>query len=326
MDNNKNSISLLINEMQNKNIDKLNFLSQKYLEILYSKHEIKNQPKGWDNNYVYTIPTFIDEGEDWHKEQFYKILANDKKDLFLSFIHNDNNSFGIANNKTKNIFDFENLNYNIWLNYDKEKELTVYNRRLAKKYENSTYSSSINPIEKMAIRLWNRDPKKDLFQGSSAVQCIALDGINKNAAIDELLYTYAQLIEIVNKTKNKSVGNACVYWIKDENNQKALLLDSVSVHPDYENDFILRNNLFDFIKEYANNVSNNPNISVYIGNNFNKFIIDDLEQVNNINCRILGDTNSKTVYLDAINANNSHSRYVKINPNKEFIMDLRKIK
>ena len=29
-------------------------------------------------------------------------------------------------------------------------------------------------------------------------------------------YSYAQLIELFNQSQNKSMGNACVYWIKDE--------------------------------------------------------------------------------------------------------------
>lgn len=316
-------INEYIDFISNSKVDKVLFLSDKYIENLYA---INNLPlKGmqdFDKNYVYTIPSFIDEGSEWHKQQFLKLISTSNDSSYRELIQDSQNSYAVANKKTKAIFEQENLDYNEWLNYSKESNIEFLNKRLNQQLNKTKYHSSVKPLEKLSFRCWKRIPQKDIFQGSSAVQCIALDGINKNAAIDELLYTYAQLVELYNNTTNKSVGNACTYWIKDENNQKALLIDSVSVHPDYENNYPIRQQLFKYVKEYAKAVAG-EDMPVYIGNQFNKFLINDLPVCEKTKFSILGDTDGNDVYLDAIIAKGASERYVPFDENKKFVMDLR---
>lgn len=303
----------------------IDLLSKKYLNELGKHCNIKLETDGWDNDYVYTIPSFMKKGNDWHKIQLLKLITTSDKLEYRTLIHDENNPFGKANINTKNCFAQNGLDYEKWLNYSESKNINFYNKRLAKQLGGTVYSSKINPHEQLSYRIWNRDPKKDLFQGSTGVQCIALDGINCNAGVDELLYTYAQLIELYNKAKNKAVGNACVYWIKDCDDKKAMVIDSVSVHPDYQNDFSLRKELFDFAKSYAKDVSG-EDVKLYIGNQFNKFDIKDLSKPFEKEFSIIGDTNNKNIYLDAIIAKDAASRYVDISKDKQFKMELREIK
>ncbi len=242
-------------------------------------------------------------------------------------IHNPEKEYGLSNIKTAKLFKNNGLNYRNWLDYNKEKPFTLLART---EYTNSKINIPKDAKfpknnEDFTIRVWKRNPGKDLFQGSTAGQCIALDGVNGFAGVDELLYTYAQLIEVVNKSKNKSVGNACVYWIKDTNNQKSLLIDSIGIHTEYENNPQIRKEIFEYVKEYAKDIAGEP-VKIYIGNQFNKLDISDLSEPQIGTFKIIGNTNKLKSYLDAIIAKDRFERYTVIDERKDYIMELREVK
>lgn len=317
-------ISYIKQSKNNSNVN-IELLSKNYIKELSKKYMIDANADSWNYDYVYTIPKFLTKSGEWYKAGLLKLISLPDKNAYTDYIHSSVNSFGVANNKTKISFVRNNLDYDEWMNNPDTINIDFYNRRLGEKKDKTIYKSAINPLEKLTFKIWDRNPKQDLFQGSSAIQCIALDGINKNAGVDELLYSYAQLIELYNNTQNKSVGNACVYWVKTADNQKALIIDSVSVNQDYKNDFPLRNALFKYAKAFAKKVAN-EDIPVYIGNKFNKFNLDDLPAPELKQCRIIGDTNGKKVYLDAIIAEDTASRYVTVSDDKQFDMELRRIR
>ena len=308
----------------------IDYLSEQYLKTLNRtlNTNIKEvDTKRWDLSNVYTIPYFLKLDLPEHKDRFKDLFISTLNDSYYELIHNTEKEYGLSNIKTAKLFKNNGLNYRNWLDYNKEKPFTLLART---EYTNSKINIPKDAKfpknnEDFTIRVWKRNPGKDLFQGSTAGQCIALDGVNGFAGVDELLYTYAQLIEVVNKTKNKSIGNACVYWIKDNNEQKALLIDSIGIHTEYENNPQIRKELFEYIKGYANDIADKP-VKIYIGNQFNKLDISDLAEPQIGKFKIIGNTNKLKSYLDAIIAKDRFERYTVIDDTKDYIMELREIK
>ena len=308
----------------------IDYLSEEYLKTLflsYNKQAKFPDFSKWDLNNVYTIPYFLSNNSLEHKEKFKELFLSTINNGYYDLIHSSNNSYGQGNIKTMNLFKDNDLNYNIWLNYNKEKTFSLLSKSEYIKQQKDILAISKFPkqSEECTIRVWKRNPQQDLFQGRTAAQCIALDGINGFAGVDELLYSYAQLIEIVNKSKNKTIGNACSYWIKDDFGNKALLIDSIGIHPEYENNPQIRNEIFAFAKEYASVVSGEPT-KIYIGNQFNKLDVQDLSQPIKDKFKIIGNTNNQKSYLDAIIAKDRHERYTIIDDNKDYLMEIREIK
>ncbi len=308
----------------------IDYLSEQYLKTLNRtlNTNIKEvDTKRWDLSNVYTIPYFLKLDLPEHKDRFKDLFISTLNNSYDKLIHNPEKEYGLSNIKTAKLFKNNGLNYRNWLDYNKEKPFTLLART---EYTNSKINIPIDSKfpkrnENFSIRVWKRNPARDLFQGSTAGQCIALDGVNGFAGVDELLYTYAQLIEVVNKTKNKSIGNACVYWIKDNNEQKALLIDSIGIHTEYENNPQIRKELFEYIKGYANDIADKP-VKIYIGNQFNKLDISDLAEPQIGKFKIIGNTNKLKSYLDAIIAKDRFERYTVIDDTKDYIMELREIK
>ena len=306
----------------------VDYLSKEYLKLLAIKNGEKKALDftDWDLSNVYTIPYFLNNNSEYHRENFKNLFLSTLYNNYHHFIHDSSQPHGLGNRITKELFKQNKLDYNKWLNYDKVRNLTL----LPKSDYIKTYSDSVSnskfpkQSEELCLRVWKRIPARDLFQGSTAGQCIALDGVNGFAGVDELLYTYAQLVEIINNAKNKSIGNACLYWIKDKNDKKALLIDSIGIHTEYENNPQIRNEIFSFVQEYGNTVAGQP-VDIYIGNQFNKLEVKDLSEPIKDEFQIIGSTGGKQTYLDAIIAKNRHDRYTTIDNKKPFLMEIRKI-
>lgn len=316
---------------------KIDVLAKKYLQELQRHYgmpeqkikETESQYEKWDLNNVHTIPFLLTrEGLESHKARLGELVLTTFNDNYKEYIHDNNYPHGRANNKTQRVFQENGLDYDKWLDYPEERDFKLLSSEnyLKKTDSKSNVNSSAkfpNQDEDFSIKLWKRNPGKDLFQGTYASQCIALDGINGYAGVDELLYTYAQLVEINNKAKAKPIGNACLYWIKDTEAKKPMLLvDSIGVNPYYENNPQIREELIKFVKSYGKEVAGKE-VSVMIGNQFNKLDVKDLSPPKRVNIKILGSTDENKAYLDAIIAKTIPERYVHVKPDKEYLAEIR---
>lgn len=115
------------------------------------------------------------------------------------------------------------------------------------------------------VKLWDRDPAKDLFQGNYTHCCIAV-GV-KDAPQEEGLYTHdpatvaqfladagMQVAEIYDQEKKNPVANTWLFVSKDHNGEPVLVLDNVEVHNNYQDVHVnnmIRENLFEFVTNYA---------------------------------------------------------------------------
>jgi uncharacterized protein with GYD domain len=115
------------------------------------------------------------------------------------------------------------------------------------------------------VKLWDRDPARDLFQGNYTHCCIAV-GV-KDAPQEGGLYTHdpatvaqyladagIQVAEVYDQEKIDPIANTWLFISKDRNGEPILVLDNVEVNNKYKDvntNTAIRDNLFTFARDYA---------------------------------------------------------------------------
>ena len=165
------------------------------------------------------------------------------------------------------------------------------------------------------IKMWDRSPSKDLFQGSYSGCCIALDGGNGDAMPQYLLNTAFNMIEIVDNNSGETVGNALCYLANLDTNYNhttlpALIIDNIEIRNSKklssENGKMLREAIFNYAKNITKSISG-KNMPIYLGPTYNDVPCNDLKE-----CRMfvkfLGEIATKNessdedeIYLDTFN-------------------------
>ena len=121
----------------------------------------------------------------------------------------------------------------------------------------------------LKIKMWDRFPQKDLFQGDYSDCCIKADGVNNDAIADYLLNTTFNMIEIIDTESNKVIGNALCYFALNKTSKKpVLILDNIELLKAYrtnpEQEIQLRTAIAEFAKNFAKKVAKGKNIDVYL--------------------------------------------------------------
>ncbi|MGI6374230.1 MAG: hypothetical protein ACOX0C_02750 [Patescibacteria group bacterium] len=119
------------------------------------------------------------------------------------------------------------------------------------------------------VKLWDRDPKKDLFQGNYSQCCIAvgvkdapvgggLTTHDPSTVMQYLADTGINVIEILEEGKRDPIGNTWIFVSKNSDGEPILVLDNIELNNNYTKDphinNSLRDNLFQFAKDYAKEV------------------------------------------------------------------------
>ena len=153
----------------------------------------------------------------------------------------------------------------------------------------------------VTVKMWDRDPIKDIYQGNYSTCCLAMgNNTNSEAIFNYLLNTAFNMIEIVDNKSNKTIGNALCYFTKDENNKPAFIIDNIEIsnkHKLSDDSSIL---LRDKITEYAQNIVesvSDEDIPIYLGTNYNDVSTDDLNVVQK-QMKFAGNITNKNTYLD----------------------------
>ena len=153
----------------------------------------------------------------------------------------------------------------------------------------------------LTIKMWDRNPIKDIFQGNYSNCCIAMGDINGTSMARYLLNSAFNMIEIVDNESGETIGNSLCYFVKNENNEPVFVLDNIEINPNYkmaedvEKEF--RKSLIDYSKKIAKSVIGNDNFKIYLGTNYNDIDCSDLlEQETKV--EFLGDISTDSLYLD----------------------------
>lgn len=159
--------------------------------------------------------------------------------------------------------------------------------------------NDLNKNLDLKIKLWDRIPEKDLFQGNYSTCCIALDRVNGKAMPDYLLSTSINMIEIVDNQSGNTIGNALCFLAVDENNKTCFIIDNIEINNNYRISDETGTKILNAIKTYINNYCKSfskEDLPIYMG----KFFNDIKTKGANISKTIefLGKVNTSNLYLD----------------------------
>ena len=152
----------------------------------------------------------------------------------------------------------------------------------------------------LTIKMWDRKPLHDLFQGNYSDCCIALDECHSSAMFEYISNLAFNMIEIVDNQTGDTIGNALCYFAKNKG-KPVFIIDNIEIKPSMKpsenGQKALRNAIADFAKQTAVNVSGNKDIEVYLGTEANDVVTNDIKPVTK-SIKVLGEAISEEVYLD----------------------------
>jgi len=135
----------------------------------------------------------------------------------------------------------------------------------------------------LTIKMWDRIPQHDLFQGNYSTCCIGMNHSNGEAMADYLTQTAFNMIELVDNDTNKTVGNALCYYVSTELGKPALVIDNIEINNTYMPSQNNCEKIRDGIKEYALNlnkeVGNGQEIPIYLGTQYNDVPCSNLNKI-----------------------------------------------
>ena len=153
----------------------------------------------------------------------------------------------------------------------------------------------------LTIKMWDRDLKKDIFQGNYSSCCIGIGHINQSAIIDYLEMPMFNMIELIDNKTNQTVGNALCYFAQDNENKKPVfIIDNIEIAPKYKpsdkTSVELRNAIIKYCKNIIKSVGADDETPIYLGKKYNDIQSADLKTINK---KIVLLENKEQLYLDA---------------------------
>ena len=164
-------------------------------------------------------------------------------------------------------------------------------------YKDTKASKTYN----FTIKMWDRNPQHDLFQGNYSTCCIGMGGGNGSAQPHYLLNTSCNMIEIVDETYGKTIGNALCYFAKNAEGKPIFIIDNVeitnSIKFNEETGQKVRGAITQFASNIADAVTGKENTEVFIGAAYNDIPTSDLHIFND-NISYIGKFDCEELYLD----------------------------
>jgi len=153
---------------------------------------------------------------------------------------------------------------------------------------------------KLEIKLWQREPGYDIFQGNYTHCCVAVENFNRAAMLDYLIDTNLQVVEIRDKIEDKTIAQTWLFVAKDNQGDLNLILDNVEVNSDYQGiEPQIKENLFNYLKEYTQSFSQGKIKRILLGaSSYNDIETNGLDSIS-LSITKLAGSPRETEYLDA---------------------------
>jgi hypothetical protein len=196
-----------------------------------------------------------------------------------AWLHDASTPRGQANLKTKQAFASAGLDYNAWLHYPGKSVITLPDGK------------------RLVMKLWERQPGKDIFQGTYGQSCSALNSARAQIAVDDMQYTTMQIVELQEEDTGKEMGNAMVYWAQDKNGAFQMV-DNVQMKSEYRNLSEIKAGLTDYLKGYSAAVAG-KSVPVRIGEYYNYIPTKDLKSTKH-RFELLGETADGKYHMNSL--------------------------
>jgi hypothetical protein len=186
------------------------------------------------------------------------------------------------NAATEAIFKTHQLDVSKWLTYSKQQWVTLSDGR------------------QLTLQLWNRRPPEDLFQGTYAQSCVAMDGGNGVAMVDALNHIVVQMLEIKEAYSHKNIGKVLMFWAKEgKNGQPFLVADNVQLKTQYRNHPEIRDAIATYMAQLGQDVAGKP-VHVLMGTKYTKICDEQLPIAPLGSLQVLGKTETNRFFLNAL--------------------------
>lgn len=177
--------------------------------------------------------------------------------------------------------------------------LDHFNQRI-KDIESITETKAMKNIN-VKIKMWDRVPQKDIFQGDYSTCCIGMGETNSSAMPYYLMNTAFNMIEFVDNVSGKTMGNALCYFVKDNNEKPVFVIDNIEINNAQKpSDYIglkLRNAIIQYAANVAKDVTGNDDIQIVMSENYNDVPYEDLP-VRSQTINFVGDITKDDIYVD----------------------------
>jgi len=151
------------------------------------------------------------------------------------------------------------------------------------------------------VKMWDRNPQKDIFQGNYSTCCIGMGGGNGSAMPHFVMNTAYNMIEIIDNVSGKTVGNALCYFITGADGKPAFIVDNIEINNSVKPSDNVGLQLRDAITEYAANISREvtgtENTSIFMSSSYNDVPCNDLPRYTE-NISFLGNIDCDDIYMD----------------------------
>ena len=155
----------------------------------------------------------------------------------------------------------------------------------------------------LTIKMWDRIPQKDLFQGNYSTCCIGMGEFNAQAMTTYLRNAAFNMIEIIDNNTSNTIGNALCYYALDGDKKPILVLDNIEINNNFkatqEARKHIRNEIFEYCKNLNKIVAKDENLPIYLGGSYNDVPTYDLEEFEDKHITLLGKVDTNMTYLDA---------------------------
>ncbi|MCD7780496.1 MAG: hypothetical protein LUH05_07485, partial [Candidatus Gastranaerophilales bacterium] len=153
----------------------------------------------------------------------------------------------------------------------------------------------------LTIKMWDRNPQKDIFQGNYSTCCIGMGGGNGSAMPHFVMDTAYNMIELVDNTSGKTIGNALCYFAKDSNGNPIFVVDNIeinnSVKPSGEVGIELRDSITQYASNVAKEVTGQDDVPIYMSKQYNDVPCSDLPASQGT-IKFMGDIDCDEIYMD----------------------------
>ena len=153
----------------------------------------------------------------------------------------------------------------------------------------------------LTIKMWDRTPQKDIFQGNYSTCCIGMGGGNGSAMPHYLLNTSFNMIELVDNSTGETIGNALCYFVLDGGSKPALVIDNIEIRnsqvPSLEIGKEMRVAIVQYAKNIAQAVTGSKNTRIYMSGSYNDVAQNDLTKTTQT-VQFLGETECDSIYMD----------------------------
>ena len=166
----------------------------------------------------------------------------------------------------------------------------------------------------LTIKMWDRNPQKDIFQGNYSTCCIGMGDFNDYAMPHFILNTAYNMIELVDNNSGEIIGNALCYFVKDESGEPTFIIDNIEIRnskkPSDEVGIELRTAMAEYAAKIAKDVTGNDNTKIYMSGSYNDVEYEDLNS-HKENVSFIGDIDTEKIYMDLYGGTTWKSEFTK---------------